>query len=165
MSTLLTVADGINPRVNSGHLHSFLHKYVLLPCLVQWEDKDLGMMNVQAANGGTISVSTSRLDKEVVRNKSKFVEILGQVYQLSFGDLAVLAMRITNLSENFDLDMANEVIKFIHDPRFSEIFNPNGSTAPPILLSAANPPSMAHSPLAADIGLDNLGRVDEDTGI
>ncbi|KAE9402794.1 hypothetical protein BT96DRAFT_990815 [Gymnopus androsaceus JB14] len=153
MSTL-HITDGINPRVNSSHLREFMHKFVLLPCMVQWEDKELGMMDVTAADKAMVSVNTLRLEKQVLHDKSKFVEVLGQVYQPSFGEVTILAVRLTNLGENFDLDMANKVIRFTHDSHFRQIFNPHGSTANPILLSPGQPSTPQPSPPGN--GLDNL---------
>lgn len=115
-------------------------------------------MLVEACNGQAVQVDVQRLPENarivsialelsLIVSKfpvTMFVDVLGQAYHEAGGNITLLAIRITNLGDEFgkiflfnglskqssqlngDLGLVERILPLIHDPRFDDIFNPLG---------------------------------------
>ncbi|KIK53455.1 hypothetical protein GYMLUDRAFT_250405 [Collybiopsis luxurians FD-317 M1] len=114
---LLEPYEGFSPRVSGKLLSHFFSCYVTLPCEII--DNSLGYLTVHTCDRVPVKVS---LLKVQTKPMSRFVDILSK-YCSDDGGLLV-ATRITNLGEEFDLKTAEHVIDLIHrEPWATEIFN------------------------------------------
>ncbi|KAF9072853.1 replication factor A protein 3 [Rhodocollybia butyracea] len=104
----------ISPRVNSAILPRFIGQIVRIPCKILTTTENT--VTVQTSDGGEILVKFTG-DSGIT---TTFVEIIGHVVDAT----TVRKAGVINLKSDLDLQVADKVIKLIHDPRFfSTIFS------------------------------------------
>ncbi|KAF9056929.1 hypothetical protein BDP27DRAFT_1372942 [Rhodocollybia butyracea] len=117
--------QGLSPRVNGSLLPLFIGLYVTLPCRIA--AKDAGLMTVIASDGSEVKVHMLAANREP---STKFVEVMGKVCN-DDGVPEIVAIRVTDMTNDLDLLVVDRVIKHIHSPRFKNtIFNVDGQRIP-----------------------------------
>ncbi|KAE9385143.1 hypothetical protein BT96DRAFT_950050 [Gymnopus androsaceus JB14] len=113
MTTPIDDYNSISPRVNGEFLQNFNGRFVLLPCEIKYFEPDIKSVEVVASDAIAITLITSA---------TKFVEVLGQVdvQPEPSSELVLHATRITNMGNNLDLALVQQVIVLIHDSRFAD---------------------------------------------
>ncbi|KAE9389505.1 hypothetical protein BT96DRAFT_1003147 [Gymnopus androsaceus JB14] len=121
---LVLNTDGIHPRVNGALLPCFIDCFVVLPSEVIQHSPDTRALVVEACDGISVSVDLERLPQDLT--VTRFIEVLGQVYCNAgmIRTITVLAIRVINLGNEFDLSLVDRILKLIHDRRFDDVFNP-----------------------------------------
>ncbi|TEB30171.1 hypothetical protein FA13DRAFT_1859047 [Coprinellus micaceus] len=106
---IYTMEREISPRVNSAMLPNWIGKTVRLTCkVVKFSDET--HMVVEAADGGQVTV-------EVLKDPGidvTFIEVIGKVVS----GTEVKMQGCIKMGSDLDMNLVNDTITLIHDPRF-----------------------------------------------
>lgn len=104
------MAEHITPRVNAARMPDFKNHTVRVFGKILRLDDDANEVIIQASDGGELRVqfvSPPTLS-------SQYIEVIGKVAK----DDTLKAQAIVELTDNFDMELADFVVQMWHDPRF-----------------------------------------------